>query len=104
MALAMGFLTLLASNFAPTVSFGYLSAIVMIVALCADLVLTPVLLQATQLISIWDVVMIKISLEVLQKSPLFQDFRRGEAKRVVLLGEVRTYASGYVRQTQPYQG
>lgn len=51
-ALAAGFLVLVFSNFVPTVHFGVLSALVMLVAMVAELVLTPVLMYSLRVLPV----------------------------------------------------
>jgi hypothetical protein len=52
-ALAAGFLVMTASNFTATRSFGVFSAFVMIVAMVAELALTPILLYGMPLARQW---------------------------------------------------
>jgi hypothetical protein len=93
-ALAIGFSTLLLGQFASTVHFGLLAALAMASALLADLFVTPMLLETTPLISAWDLLRLKISDQVMARSPLFQGLRRGEVKRVALLGDLRRHRDG----------
>jgi preprotein translocase subunit SecF len=92
-ALMVGFSTLLVGQFASTVQFGILATLAMLSALLTDLFLTPVLLRTTPLISAWDMLRMKISDQVMERSPLFSGLRRGEVKRVALLGDVRHLAA-----------
>jgi len=56
LALAAGFLALAFSNFAPTVQFGWLAAGVMLLAMVGELMLTPILMYSTRLVTLWDLV------------------------------------------------
>ncbi|MCK5099047.1 MAG: MMPL family transporter, partial [Desulfobacteraceae bacterium] len=87
-ALAMGFVVVCFSSFTPIVYFGFLSALVMFFALLADLLLTPILLSSTQLITIWDLVKLNLRKEVIHGSALFYKLRPWQMKRVVLLGKI----------------
>ena len=93
LALAAGFLTLVASNFVATVYFGALAAFVMLVAMVAELTLTPILMVSTPLLTVWDMVMLRMSGDV-RRARLFQGLSRWEARRVVLLGGLREYDAG----------
>jgi len=88
-ALAAGFSVLMLSNFAPSASFGLLSALVMIYALFTDLFINPVLLLSVQLITVWDYVALKFKKTVLQKSIILKNLSYSEAKKLVLLGSIR---------------
>jgi CRP-like cAMP-binding protein len=87
--LALGFFTILFSNFVPSIQFGYLSAFVMIYALLTDLFVNPVILLWVQLITLWDYVTLKFKKTVLEQSLIFKNLRYSEAKKVVLLGSIR---------------
>jgi uncharacterized protein len=87
-ALASGFAVVCFSSFVPIVNFGFLSALVMIFALVADLFITPILLSSTQLITIWDMVSMSLNKNVIESSTLFKRLRPWQIKRVILLGRV----------------
>ncbi len=94
LALIAGFLTLIASNFVATVYFGVLAAFVMLVAVVAELTLAPILMYSTQLVTVWDMLMLRMSRDLVRHAPLFQGLSRWEARKVVLLGGLREYAPG----------
>jgi len=88
-ALALGFSVVCLSSFIPVINFGFLSALVMVFALLGDMFITPILLSSTQLITLWDMVALSISSEVVEKSPLFKGMKKRQIKKIVLLGEIR---------------
>lgn len=92
-ALAAGFLTLVASNFVATVYFGVLAAFVMLVAMLAELTLTPILMVSIPLLTVWDMVRLRMSGDV-RRAPLFAGLSRWEARKVVLLGGLHEYEAG----------
>lgn len=94
LALVLGFGVLTLSSFIPIAHFGLLAAMVMVYALAADLLINPVVLTSVQLISIWDFVSLRLNRSVTEGSPVFRNMRPGEAKKVVLLGTLRTVAPG----------
>jgi len=93
-ALAGGFAVLLSSSFVPLAHFGGISALVMVVALLADLTLTPVLAGSTSLVTLWNVVGMKLRGDVTEVAPLFRGMTKWEARKAVLLGRVETVRGG----------
>ncbi len=87
-ALALGFGMLTVSNFVPVIQFGFLSSLVMIVAIAGELLITPILLSSTQLITLWDMVGLKLQEAVVQRAKLFEGLRKWQIKKVVLLGRM----------------
>ncbi len=93
-ALVLGFGVLTFSSFIPIAHFGLLAAMVMVYALAADLLINPVVLTSVQLITIWDFVALRLNRNITEESPVFRNMRPGEAKKVVLLGTLRTVTAG----------
>jgi hypothetical protein len=96
LALAAGFLVLVSSSFVPLAYFGVLSAVTMIVALLADLTLTPALMASTRLVTLWNIVGLKFNGDICKVSPLLQGLTRWEARKVVLLGRLLEFDEGDV--------
>lgn len=94
LALAAGFSVLAFSRFVPTVHVGLLSAFVMIVAMVAELVLAPILMSSTRLVTLWDMLLLRMNPELVRRAPLFEGLSRWEARKVVLLGMLRPLAPG----------
>jgi uncharacterized protein len=94
LALALGFLVTAVSTLIPSVQFGLLAAFVMILAMVAELILTPILMYSVRLITLWDLVLVKMRPEVVRAAPLFAGLSRWEARKVVLLGTLRPLAPG----------
>ena len=93
-ALAAGFAVFATSSFQPVVNFGLLSAMVILVALLATFVLTPLLLGSSELLTVWDLLSYKVQKEALQKSPLFQGMHIWQIKKILLSSEIRQFAKG----------
>jgi predicted RND superfamily exporter protein len=91
-ALAGGFLALVFSNFVPTWYFAVLSALVMLVAAVTELVITPILMSSTRLVTLWDMVLVKMKPEVVKRAPLLRNLSPWEARKIVLLGVLRSVA------------
>ena len=90
--LFLGFLVLYFSTFVPIREFGMLSAATMIVAFGADVILLPALLATTKIITLWDVLYLKLGRDPHKTIPLFTGLRPVQAKIVTLMGEFRTFA------------
>lgn len=93
-ALGLGFLTLLFSNFVPIQKFGILTAITIAAAFVNDLVLLPALLATTRIITLWDVIALKLGEDPQRTIPLFSGLRPSQAKIVTLMGELKTFPHG----------
>jgi len=94
LALVLGFGVLTLSSFVPIAHFGLLAAMVMVYALAADLLINPVVLTSVQLITVWDFVSLRLNAGVTEGSPVFRGMSTSEAKKVVLLGTLRTVSPG----------
>lgn len=93
-ALTLGFSVLMSSQFAVVAQFGLLSALTMISALLADLTITPLLLRQMRLVSLWEVVGLKVGRQVLSRSPLFAGMSPFQIKKAILLSELREVPQG----------
>lgn len=91
LGLAGGFIVLSFSSFVPVLQFGLLSAVVIFLALLADLILTPVLFSTIRLITLWDVMGFHLRQALLEKSPMFADMTKWQAKKLILLGNLQEY-------------
>jgi predicted RND superfamily exporter protein len=93
-ALFFGFLTFALSSFVPIQNFGILAGATMATALGANLVLLPALLSTTKIITLWDLLGVKLGADPARTIPLFAGLRPAQARIVVLMGELRHYAPG----------
>ena len=103
-ALALGFAVLGFSNFVPIISFGLLSAMVMVFAIIGDLFITPILLSSTQLMTLWDMIGLHLQKAVIQNAELFRELKPWQMKRIVLLGKVQTKDAGNLAIEQGEEG
>jgi predicted RND superfamily exporter protein len=95
-ALIGGFLVFVLSDFEPIRQFGYLSALVMLTAVIADFVITPLLMAAMRLITVWDMLSLSLRKEVVEKSQLFKNMRPWQVRRFFLSSRVINYKNGDV--------
>src|SRR5213080_4666571 len=93
-ALFFGFLTFALSNFIPIRNFGVLAGVTMATALGTNLVLLPALLSTTKIITLWDLLGVKLGDDPAQTIPLFAGLRPSQARIVVLMGELRHFQPG----------
>jgi len=90
----LGFLTLCFSTFVPVQEFGFLSAITIIVGLASEVVLLPSLLATTPIITLWNVLYLKLGKDPHKTIPLFDGLRPFQAKIVTLMGELKAFPRG----------
>jgi CRP-like cAMP-binding protein len=94
LALAAGFLVSVVSPLVPAAHFGLFAALVMIVAMVAELVLTPILMYSVRLVTLWDLVLLRMRPEVVRAAPLLAGLSQWEARKVVLLGKLQQLGPG----------
>ncbi len=95
-ALAFGFATLAMSSFPPVVHFGLLSAMVMLLALLATFIITPILLSSIRLISLWDILSLRLKSQVIEQCELFREMRPWQVKKIVLVSRVHSINPGAI--------
>jgi hypothetical protein len=93
-ALAFGFLTVCRSRFVPIQSFGLLSATTMVAALVTNVLLLPSLIATTKVVTLWDLVFVKLGRAPHRTIPLLQGLGPSQARIAVLLGTLRSFRSG----------
>ncbi len=93
-ALCLGFLIVCLSNFRPIQHFGFLAGATMATALFTDLILLPALVMTTTIITLWDLMYVKLGPQPHKEIPLFQDLGPLQAKIVVLMGQLASAKPG----------
>jgi len=93
-ALLLGFLVFGLSSFVPIRDFGLLTGVTLAISLVANLALLPALLATTKIITLWDLVGVRLGEEPTRTIPLFAGLRPSQARVVVLMGEVRVFGPG----------
>jgi hypothetical protein len=93
-ALSAGFLILCLSNFQPIRQFGFLASFTMATGLAAELLMTPGLVVSTTVITLWDLLYVKLGPRPHREIPLFEGLRPLQARIVVLMGRLRSAAPG----------
>src|SRR6266404_3878549 len=95
-ALFFGFLTFGFSSFVPIQNFGILAGVTMVTSLGANLVLLPALLSTTKIITLWDLLGVKLGDAPAATIPLFAGLRPAQARIAVLMGDLRHFAPGEI--------
>lgn len=91
LALMAGFASLSLSSFVPIENFGLLSALVMLLALITTFVITPLLLSNTALVTMWDMLSLKLQAQVVNDCALFKGLSPWQIKQAILSSEVKFY-------------
>jgi hypothetical protein len=93
-ALGVGFLVFAQSGFGPVAQFGFLSALVILMALLADFVITPLLLSTLRLVTLWDLLSSRVRQQVIPHSPLFRGMRPWQIRKFVLSSTLLEFQPG----------
>ncbi len=93
-ALLLGFLTFAASSFVPIRQFGQLTAMTLAAALLANMILLPALLATTRIITLSDLVGLKLGDDPTQTVTLLAGLRPTQARVVILMGKLQRFAPG----------
>lgn len=94
LTLAVGFLVMMTSNFAIISSFGWLTAMTMLIAMACNLLLLPAILATVPVVSVWDLASSRLGPRPHVTIPLFEGLGRLGVRLVVLLGRLRTFSRG----------
>jgi len=90
----LGFFVFSFSTFIPIQQFGLLSAMTVFAGVVAELVLLPALLATTPVITVWNVLRLKLGQDPHKTIPLFAGLRAFQAKIVTLMGELKSFSKG----------
>ncbi len=94
--IGLGFSVLMFSHFKPTAIFGLLMIITMFSALVADLILLPSLMLHVELVTIWDLLKLKLGKDPQKGIPLFKGLSRTQVHYILMAGALRTHESGTI--------
>ncbi len=92
--LGIAFAVLLVSKFQPTMYFGLLMMITMVTALFGSLVILPVLMLRLELVTLWDVVSLRVGEAPRQFIDLFRDMSRWQVRKVMAAAGLQEYPRG----------
>ena len=91
-----GFSVLLFSSFKPTAIFGVMMVITSLAALVGDLVLLPSLIQHVELVTLWDLLRLKLGREPRMGIPLFKGLSRTQVHYILMAGSLAKIDVGEV--------
>jgi uncharacterized protein len=100
LTITLGFSVLLFSNFKPTAIFGLLMMITMVSALVADLLLLPSLMLHVELVTIWDLVRVKLGKDPQEGIPLFKGLSRTQVHYILMAGNLKSLEAGSTVMTK----
>ena len=92
--LCAGFSILLFSSFKPTAIFGVMMVITSLSALIGDLILLPSLIQHIELVTLWDLVRLKLGAEPRMGIPLFKGLSRTQVHYILMAGSLKKIKAG----------
>ena len=93
-ALALGFGMLALSSFPPVVHFGLLGSLVILLALAANFVITPILLSYVRLVTVWDVLGVQVQSRLLEHCDLFHGMRKLQVRHLIAMSTRRAFDAG----------
>jgi diguanylate cyclase (GGDEF)-like protein len=96
LTISLGFSILMASHFKPTAVFGLLMVITMVSALAADLLLLPSLMLHVELITLWDLLRVRMGKDPQKGIPLFDGLSRSQVHYILVAGALKNYETGEV--------
>ncbi|UCD81551.1 MAG: cyclic nucleotide-binding domain-containing protein, partial [Desulfobacterales bacterium] len=91
-----GFSVLLFSSFKPTALFGVMMVITSLSALVGDLILLPSLIQHVELVTLWDLLRLKLGKEPRMGIPLFRGLSRTQVHYILMAGSLTKIDAGEV--------
>ncbi|MEJ2101567.1 MAG: efflux RND transporter permease subunit [Desulfobacterales bacterium] len=94
LTICVGFSILLFSNFKPTAIFGLMMLITSLSALAGDLILLPSLIQHVELVTLWDLVRLKLGKEPREGIPLFKGLSRTQVHYIMMAGSLKKIETG----------
>lgn len=87
--ISAGFSILMFSNFIPTSVFGIMMLITMISALAGDMIILPSLIQHVELVTLWDLLLLKLGKDPQKKIPLFKGLSRKQVHYILMAGSLK---------------
>ena len=86
--ICVGFSVLVFSSFKPTAIFGVMMVITSLSALVGDLILLPSLMRHVELVTLWDLVRLKLGKEPRMGIPLFNGLSRTQVHYILMAGSL----------------
>ena len=96
LTIGLGFSILMFSHFKPTAVFGLMMVITMASALVGDLIVLPSLMTHVELVTLWDLLRLKLGKDPEKGIPLFRGLSSTQVHYILLAGALRTLEKGEV--------
>ena len=96
LTISLGFSVLAFSSFNPTAVFGVMMVITMLSALVGDLILLPSLMQHVELVTIWDLLRLKLGKAPELGIPLFRGLSHTQLHYILMAGALRKSEAGEI--------
>jgi hydrophobe/amphiphile efflux-3 (HAE3) family protein len=94
--ICVGFSILLFSSFKPTAIFGVMMMITSLSALVGDLILLPSLIQHVEVVTLWDLLRLKLGKEPPEGIPLFKGLSHTQVHYIIMAGSLSEIDAGQV--------
>ena len=89
--IGLGFSVLMLSHFEPTAVFGLMMVVTLVSALMGDLILLPSLMTRVELVTLWDLVSLKLGKEPQKGIPLLKGLSRSQVRYILTAGALKTF-------------
>jgi diguanylate cyclase (GGDEF)-like protein len=96
LTIGIGFSILAMSSFKPTAIFGVLMVITMLSALVGDLILLPSLMLHVELVTLWDLLRLKLGKDPHLGIPIFGGLTRTQAHYILMAGALKEFQTDEV--------
>jgi diguanylate cyclase (GGDEF)-like protein len=94
--ICVGFSILLFSSFKPTAIFGVMMVITLLSALVGDLILLPSLIQHVEIVTLWDLLRLKLGKEPPEGIPLFKGLSHTQVHYIIMAGSLTEIGAGQI--------
>ena len=92
--ICVGFSVLLFSSFKPTAIFGVMMVITSLSALVGDLIVLPSLIQHVEVVTLWDLLRLKLGKEPPEGIPLFKGLSHTQVHYIIMAGSLIEIEAG----------
>jgi diguanylate cyclase (GGDEF)-like protein len=96
LTIGIGFSILLFSSFKPTAIFGVMMIITSLSALIGDLILLPSLIQHVEVVTLWDLLRLKLGKEPPEGIPLFKGLSQKQVHYIIMAGSLKNIDAGEI--------
>ena len=94
--ICVGFSVLLFSSFKPTAIFGVMMVITSLSALIGDLIVLPSLIQHVEVVTLWDLLRLKLGKEPPEGIPLFKGLSHTQVHYIIMAGSLIEIDAGKI--------